>query len=155
MITNGKHTKNVFRTGAIQIELRDNVPVDVEYKENNPVAHQKMVISLTTTDLEHMYTREESKYIENMIRNFHHGWKSINLGAVNVSHFLTFCKNPRPLSDGYYLMKGRVLRLLLLLDNSQNILESSYTFVSGKDLCIVLQILKSLDVFQLPPSTPF
>ena len=89
----------------ILIELRDNVPVDV--------AQQEMVISLTTTDLEHMYTTEESKYIENMVQNFHHGWKSINLGAVNLSHFLTFCRNPRPLSAEYYLMKGRILRLLM------------------------------------------
>ena len=57
----------------IQIELGDNVPVDAENKYNFLVEWQEMAISLTTAELEHMYTTEESKYIEKMICNFYHG----------------------------------------------------------------------------------
>ena len=101
MIVSRQDTSNV-----VQIELMDNLSMNLTkaYQDTG------MVLSLTVKEIENIYTIEESQYVENMISNFYHGWKSVNLGAQNVSRFIKFCQNPGPLYEGYYLFKSRIFR---------------------------------------------
>ena len=95
---------------VIQIELNQEPSVDLEDAKVNADEEQGIVLSLTVKELENIYTSEESKYVENVINNFYRNWKSVNLGAQNVSRFISFSQNPGPLFEGYFLFKSKIFR---------------------------------------------
>ena len=88
----------------------DNLAMNLAEAYNQSVEEKGEVLSLTVKEIENIYTNEESHYVQNMIINFYHGWKSVNLGAQNVSRYIKFCENPKPLFEGYYLFKSRIFR---------------------------------------------
>ena len=95
---------------VIQIDLMDNLAMNLAEAYNQSVEEKGEVLSLTVKEIENIYTNEESHYVQNMITNFYHGWKSVNLGAQNVCRYIKFCENPKPLFEGYYLFKSRIFR---------------------------------------------
>ena len=92
---------------VIQIDLMDNLAMNLAEAYNQ---EKGKVLSLTVKEIENIYSNEESLYVQNMILNFYHGWKSVNLGAQNVSRYIKFCENPKPLFEEYYMFKGRLFR---------------------------------------------
>ena len=87
----------------IKIHLEENLTENVTGWMGN-------VISLTVQEIENIYTTEESRYIENMVNQFYHNYKAINVGPQVVKHFISLCKNPGPLPEYYYIMMNGIFR---------------------------------------------